>query len=109
MSYTPQDLDIVFDDGMLVLVGSAFVAQVQSQASRGISSSGEQTDHDWRQSGDLLDKTTVDQEGVVGFTVPYAEHVERVAPFAGVAPQLQEEIDQRLQPIITRGLVFKKV
>ena len=107
MSWRSKDLKIVLSPAGKKRAGEAALETIREQAAKGLSSTGEQTPYDWRQTGRLLSDVTVTDEGKVVFNAPYAEHVEARRPFADIAPQSQPDYEQRLQPVLRDELTFK--
>ncbi len=108
MSFKSQKLKIQLGPKVLVDVGQAALETIKEQTSEGVSSNGETHDFDWRKSGQLMDTAEVSDDGVLQWPAPHAEIVEARFPFAGIAPQYQENFNKRLQPILQAGLVFEK-
>lgn len=108
MSFKKHDLKIDFEDGGLLLVGQAALAQIQEQAAKGIAATGEETSYDWERSGRLLHDVSISQDGTLEFNAPYAGLVNQNLPFADIAPQSVPEYEQKLQPVIARIVIFKK-
>lgn len=106
--WKPQNLKIKLGPKVLVDVGQAFLDTIKDQASLGESATGETLDIDWRESGQLMDTAQVSDEGQLQFPVPYAELVNNKYPFLGIAPQAQDTLNARLQPVLQAGLVFEK-
>lgn len=108
MSFKSQKMLIKLGPKVLVDVGQAALETIKEQASQGVSSTGEQLDIDWRDSGQLMDTAGVNDEGQVQWPAPHAEIVNERFPFAGIAPQYQDNFERRLEPILQAGLVFEK-
>lgn len=108
MKWKSQNLQIKLGPKVLVDVGQAFLDTIKDQAKDGVTATGEQKEIDWRRSGQLMDTAGVSDEGQVQFPVPYAEIVNDRYPFLGIAPQSQDALNVRLQPVLQAGLVFEK-
>ena len=108
MSWLPKDEEIDFEDGALILTSQAFVETIVEQCGLGLNANGESVEIDWRRSGKMLANYTIAQDGTIEWLEPYAEWVNDKQPFAGIAPRMQPELEEKLQPVLDRALVFKK-
>jgi hypothetical protein len=107
MSFKVIPLVIVLTPVGKQKVAEATLDQIREQAAAGISSTGEQTPYDWRETGRLLSDVSITPAGELVFNAPYAEHVEAARPFAGIAPQSQADFERKLQPVLDAELTFE--
>jgi len=84
-----------------VKINELILETIRQQTSKGISSTGEQTKLDWKESGRLLSDVTVSESGV-NFNAPYAGYVNDKHPFAGIAPQSMSEFNRKLSIILNQ-------
>lgn len=108
MSYEIQDLDFGFEEGGEKAIGEVCLGVIREQCAAKIDASGEATEGDWSESGDLLSQVVVTDAGEIEFRVDYAEHVNALHPYDGVSPQLQPTLETQLQPVLDRVLIFTK-